>query len=125
MFGVKWALLTMIVVLILLGTLVSPMQQSYEEMARTNARIYALEIAGIVNMLQTAPDKTTHTYNLPAMDCQLKIGKSVNFTSLENKESIIIELMSSVKVEPFDTYCNPAKTKQITFTKDRDIKVTE
>ena len=97
-FGAKWAILILVVTVILIIAVVVPYNDAMKGAIETSAYIHANEIAGIINLLQTAPNMTTYDYILPDdMECKVVIGEDVNFTVLSTDEenSFVIDLIRS------------------------------
>jgi len=121
-FGVKWALVIMIVTIILVIAAVSPYQQAIEEAIATSAYIHAIEVAGIIDRLQTSPNTTLYKYYLPDMDCKIKIGEDVNFTVIngdEEKSYIADIIKSDIIIEPAEYECSGSENlKAIVFTRE-------
>ena len=82
----KWLLLSVIVVLFFVTFFISPYSEAIDEAIKETSRIYAIEVAGIINLMQGAPDVTVYEHRLPDVNFVLRIDKSVNFTIVAGEE---------------------------------------
>ena len=102
--------LTLIITMFGFGILQSGVKAAVE----SNAPLVAREIAGIINVIQTAPDGTTHTYVLPKMGCKIFIQE--NFIRLETDDGVYREsLISHVSVRTAEINCDKQKQKTLVF----------
>jgi len=105
--GMKWAFLAILVVLVVIGFVLSPYTDAVDEAIKETSRIYAVEVAGIINILQGAPDTTRYEYTLPDVECIVTIENSVNFTirTGEGENSYVADFITT-----------PAKVDESCFT---------
>lgn len=90
------------------------------ESIATNARLQANELAGVINILQSSPYKTTYAYSLPPVEGFLKIdGTKLNFTiTSPAKRSYAMNFIGNIPVKISDD-------RTINFNKKkREIYIT-
>ena len=125
----QWALLSLVVVVIVMIGLLTPWTDLVNEAIRTSAHIHATQIAGIINLLQSSPDKTTHSYILPSAECNVTIGENVLFRvkNAGNYDRASVELIkTNINVQKFYVECNDTISKGILFIREgNEIKMRE
>lgn len=113
--------ISLIVALALVTAIFVGFNRNLAGTARANAGSYALEIAGIVNILKISPDKTTYTYTpvgLPEK-CRITINDWVAVeTERGNKRDYITRgiISGGPDVVPAEIECEEAA--KIQFVKD-------
>ena len=123
------ALLSLVVVVIVMIGLLTPWTDLVNEAIRTSAQIHATQIAGIINLLQSSPDKTTHSYILPNAECNVTIGENILFRiknagKYDRASAEIIK--TNITVQKFYTECNDTISKGILFIREgNEIKMIE
>ncbi len=91
------------------------------EGVRTNSRLEAEKIAGIVNSMMTAPPGTQDSYLLTGQDCRVTITESGIFFHREKSSGYAGFIKSSVKVVPPTGNGNiDCSTQPVTITFKRE-----
>lgn len=93
--GLKWAFLSILVVLVVVAFVMSPYSEAIDEAISETARIYAVELSGIINLMQQAPHDTRYEHTMPDVDFILNIDKSINFTIItgEGENSYVADFV--------------------------------
>ena len=121
-----WILVSLLGIAIILAAVVSPVEDVFTETYRTSAKFHANEISGIINIMATSDDVTTHYYLLPKIECTVKAERnSINVTILKEEEPVtaIREVVPGAKLKPTTIECSKDARKRITITKE-DGKMT-
>ena len=124
----QWALLSFVVVVIVMIGVLTPWTDLVNEAIRTSAHIQATQIASIINLLQSSPDKTTHSYVLPRAECNVTIGDNVLFRIKDVKydRASVDIIKTNITIQKFFTECNDTISKGILFIRDgNEIKMRE
>ncbi len=124
-----WALIVVVIVIILLVAFSRFWVGSVDETTRVLASTQASHIAGIINTLQTAPDKTEHIYELPQAECKVTITRSaVHVTARSDREqAFTVPLMiSDVGLDEKNIECSEEEAQAIKFVKNEGhIEITQ
>lgn len=131
--GQLWDIMVVILTLGFMIFLVNIAFGSVAESIGIDAEINSEKIAGIINILQASPTKTTQTYFMPEGECSIDIrtygGLSIiNFTetSFEVQRSAVKEpIMTEIVIDDFTAQCAEDE-KKVYFQRCFDrIKISE
>ena len=124
----QWALLSFVVVVMVMIGVFAPWSDLINEIIRTSAHIRAVQIAGIINLLESSPDETTHTYLLPTEKCNITINKNVQVIMGEEGDKYAkatAELITTdIVIQKSFIECNTEREQAIIFKREgNEIKI--
>lgn len=121
----QWLVLMLLVSIIVLAAVMGTVQNFFNDAVKTSARIYARDISGIINLMQSSPNATTHEYTMPPLDCEISIGPSVKVAIRGEKQNAFVSelIRTSVSVDHSELACNKNSQTTLVFSR-RDDNVT-
>ena len=94
----QWVFISLVLTLIIVIVAITQLHGAIDERIRMNARYQALEVSGIINVLQASPVETSHKYLSPL--CVEIVDHAVKV-----KDYSVELIRSPVEVEPGTIGC--------------------
>ena len=121
-------LMVLVLIMIILGAFAAFWVNASEAATDVIASVQAAHIAGIINTMQTAPDRTEKTYILPNAKCEIKITPTsvfVNLPDVNDRYSANL-IKSDVIVDQKTIECSVSEERGIRFVKNQNrIEITQ
>ncbi len=119
-----WTFILTALTLIFVFAAANPLQLATEEAVKTNARLQALQIASTINLLSTAPDKTTYIIDMPDARCTLRITPALVYlkiksTSDQELAEAVSIIQTDLKITEKSFECR--ETKALRLVKDKGM----
>jgi hypothetical protein len=99
--GLLWITVSLITALVIVGWASYMLYGQINDFTKMNAKYQALEVAGIINMLQASPKETDHDY-VPPFCAEITGDREVKIGDL----AVIEMINTSVRIEQGSIGCN-------------------
>jgi len=122
-----WALIVIVILVILLATFGRFWVSAVEASTSMLASVQAAHIAGIINTMQTAPEKAERVYVLPSAECEIKITPTTVYISLPKGQRYSANLIiSDIAIDEKIIECSEDEERAIRFEKKNGrIEITQ
>ena len=121
---IQWMIIILAVTLMLLPFAFGGFQKGVSVAILKDAQLTADEIAGIINVLQTAPPKTTYAMTLPRMDCTITIGGTSATVRIEKITHTSYFLITGTEIKENSYDCDRSSENVLSFTKGMNGEVS-
>ncbi len=120
--SLHWTFILTALTLIFVVGAVNPLQAATEEAVENNARLQAMQVASSINLMSTAPDKTTYIIDTPDSRCTIRISKGVVYLEIRSLDGkTLSEAVSIIETgldfEEKEFQCR--QTPSLRLTKDK------
>ncbi len=103
---------------IFLFFLVGSTNSAYAESVRLSAELQATEIAGIINIMQSASSDAVHKYVFPRTNCIIRVHDSVTVSDTANKVLHTTPLLKTdAEIKPAEVECNQKRATTLYIIK--------
>lgn len=118
---ILWSVINIVITTVIIVFGISVLFSGIDARVETDQALRSQEMASIINLIQNAPDGTSHEYRMPRVGCDVSID--INFVHVKmgdnsnGHSSPIVRSLESIEQKTFK--CSEEDETIVTFMKDK------
>lgn len=122
----QWIFVVTALTLIFIVFATSPLQAAINEAVDNNARLQSQRLASVINMISTAPDGTSYTFEMPSSKCKAIITDSfveltITFFGSTDISHTVSLIKTSTRISPNPSEFNCESNHNIQLIKNNGV----